>query len=130
MFIIRNLTRLLIPYPFVGLVVPDVPLEETAILRKEALKNNIELVRFSIHFPLHSLRIVNSMLDDFILTFGCDSNTLDMLYDLQVLLTTPTTPMDRMKAIAEASEGFLYLVRLLSFCPLIYFEILAFSHKS
>ncbi|KAL6210626.1 hypothetical protein ACLB2K_015858 [Fragaria x ananassa] len=53
-----------------GLVVPDVPLEETAILRKEALKNNIELV----------------------------------------LLTTPTTPMDRMKAIAEASEGFLYLV--------------------
>ncbi|XP_062021775.1 tryptophan synthase alpha chain isoform X1 [Rosa rugosa] len=53
-----------------GLVVPDVPLEETDILRKEALKNNIELV----------------------------------------LLTTPTTPMERMKAIAEASEGFLYLV--------------------
>ncbi|KAL6217467.1 hypothetical protein ACLB2K_010684 [Fragaria x ananassa] len=53
-----------------GLVVPDVPLEETAILRKEALKNNIELV----------------------------------------LLTTPTTPMERMKAIAETSEGFLYLV--------------------
>ncbi|XP_004289899.1 PREDICTED: tryptophan synthase alpha chain [Fragaria vesca subsp. vesca] len=53
-----------------GLVVPDVPLEETVILRKEALKNNIELV----------------------------------------LLTTPTTPMERMKAIAEASEGFLYLV--------------------
>lgn len=53
-----------------GLVVPDVPLEETDILRKEALKNNIELV----------------------------------------LLTTPTTPVERMKAIAEASEGFLYLV--------------------
>ncbi|KAM1591879.1 hypothetical protein FF1_035779 [Malus domestica] len=53
-----------------GLVVPDVPLEETKILRKEAVKNNIELV----------------------------------------LLTTPTTPIDRMKAIAEASEGFLYLV--------------------
>ncbi|XP_009367754.1 tryptophan synthase alpha chain [Pyrus x bretschneideri] len=53
-----------------GLVVPDVPLEETEILRKEAAKNNIELV----------------------------------------LLTTPTTPIDRMKAIAEASEGFLYLV--------------------
>ncbi|XP_050363888.1 tryptophan synthase alpha chain [Argentina anserina] len=53
-----------------GIVVPDVPLEETAILREEALKNNIELV----------------------------------------LLTTPTTPMERMKAIAEASEGFLYLV--------------------
>ncbi|PRQ60193.1 putative lyase [Rosa chinensis] len=40
------------------------------ILRKEAMKNNIELV----------------------------------------LLTTPTTPMERMKAIADASEGFLYLV--------------------
>nr|AYM45666.1 tryptophan synthase alpha chain [Strobilanthes cusia] len=53
-----------------GLVVPDVPLEETEILRKEASSKNIELV----------------------------------------LLTTPTTPTERMKAIAEASEGFLYLV--------------------
>ncbi|KAJ4969265.1 hypothetical protein NE237_015966 [Protea cynaroides] len=53
-----------------GLVVPDVPLEETEILRKEAAKKNIELV----------------------------------------LLTTPTTPTDRMKAIVEASEGFVYLV--------------------
>ncbi|XVF80887.1 hypothetical protein PTKIN_Ptkin15bG0111200 [Pterospermum kingtungense] len=53
-----------------GLVVPDVPLEETEALRKEALKNNIELVLF----------------------------------------TTPTTPTDRMKAIVEASEGFVYLV--------------------
>ncbi|GMH02381.1 hypothetical protein Nepgr_004220 [Nepenthes gracilis] len=53
-----------------GLVVPDVPLEETELLRKEAVKNNIELV----------------------------------------LLTTPTTPTDRMKAIVEASEGFVYLV--------------------
>ncbi|KAJ7972720.1 tryptophan synthase alpha chain [Quillaja saponaria] len=53
-----------------GLVVPDVPLEETEILRKEALKNGIELV----------------------------------------LLTTPTTPTNRMKAIVEASEGFVYLV--------------------
>ncbi|KAL8513705.1 hypothetical protein ACS0TY_012988 [Phlomoides rotata] len=53
-----------------GLVVPDVPLEETEILRREAAKNNIELA----------------------------------------LLTTPTTPTDRMKAIAEASEGFVYLV--------------------
>lgn len=33
--------------------------------------------------------------------------------DFQVLLTTPTTPIDRMRAIAEASEGFLYLVRFL-----------------
>ncbi|XP_022854740.1 tryptophan synthase alpha chain-like isoform X1 [Olea europaea var. sylvestris] len=53
-----------------GLVVPDVPLEETGILRKEAASNNVELV----------------------------------------LLTTPTTPIPRMKAIVEASEGFVYLV--------------------
>ncbi|KAA3468909.1 tryptophan synthase alpha chain-like [Gossypium australe] len=53
-----------------GLVVPDVPLEETELLRREALKNKIELV----------------------------------------MLTTPTTPTDRMKAIVEAAEGFVYLV--------------------
>ncbi|XP_020578677.1 tryptophan synthase alpha chain-like [Phalaenopsis equestris] len=53
-----------------GLVVPDVPLEETEILRNETTKHNMELV----------------------------------------LLTTPTTPSDRMKAIVEASEGFVYLV--------------------
>uniref|UniRef100_A0A7N0T052 Tryptophan synthase n=1 Tax=Kalanchoe fedtschenkoi TaxID=63787 RepID=A0A7N0T052_KALFE len=53
-----------------GLVVPDVPLEETEVLRHEALKNGIELV----------------------------------------LLTTPTTPIDRMKAIVDVSEGFVYLV--------------------
>ncbi|KAG8486850.1 hypothetical protein CXB51_020348 [Gossypium anomalum] len=52
------------------LVVPDVPLEETELLRREALKNEIELV----------------------------------------MLTTPTTPADRMKAIVEAAEGFVYLV--------------------
>ncbi|KAL5712422.1 hypothetical protein ACHQM5_014598 [Ranunculus cassubicifolius] len=53
-----------------GLVVPDVPLEETEVLREEALKNGIELV----------------------------------------LLTTPTTPVERMKKIVEVSEGFVYLV--------------------
>jgi len=53
-----------------GLVVPDVPLEETQILRNEAAKHNIELV----------------------------------------LLTTPTTPTERMRAIVKASEGFVYLV--------------------
>ncbi|XP_030948798.1 tryptophan synthase alpha chain [Quercus lobata] len=53
-----------------GLVVPDVPLEETEILRREASKHGIELV----------------------------------------LLTTPTTPTERMKAIVEAAEGFVYLV--------------------
>ncbi|KAF9604171.1 hypothetical protein IFM89_003917 [Coptis chinensis] len=53
-----------------GLVVPDVPLEETETLRKEAAKNNIEMV----------------------------------------LLTTPTTPTERMKPIVEAAEGFVYLV--------------------
>ncbi|WOL15263.1 tryptophan synthase alpha chain isoform X1 [Canna indica] len=53
-----------------GLVVPDVPLEETENLRKEAIKHKIELV----------------------------------------LLTTPTTPTERMKKIVQASEGFIYLV--------------------
>ncbi|WOK91781.1 tryptophan synthase alpha chain isoform X1 [Canna indica] len=53
-----------------GLVVPDVPLEETENLRKEAANHEIELV----------------------------------------LLTTPTTPTERMKSIVEASEGFIYLV--------------------
>lgn len=53
-----------------GLVVPDVPLEETELLREGALSNGIELV----------------------------------------LLTTPTTPTERMKRIVEASEGFIYLV--------------------
>ncbi|XP_020228247.1 tryptophan synthase alpha chain isoform X1 [Cajanus cajan] len=53
-----------------GLVVPDVPLEETETLRTEAKKHGIELV----------------------------------------LLTTPTTPTDRMKAIVDAAEGFVYLV--------------------
>ncbi|WJX78953.1 cTPxI [Trifolium repens] len=53
-----------------GLVVPDVPLEETQILRTEAKKKGIELV----------------------------------------LLTTPTTPANRMKAIVDGAEGFVYLV--------------------
>ncbi|KAL5702142.1 hypothetical protein ACHQM5_027394 [Ranunculus cassubicifolius] len=53
-----------------GLVVPDVPLEETETLREEAAKNGIEIV----------------------------------------LLTTPTTPKERMKPIVEASRGFVYLV--------------------
>ncbi|CAL8136789.1 unnamed protein product [Prunus armeniaca] len=53
-----------------GLVVPDAPFEETKRLRKEAVKNNVELA----------------------------------------LLTAPTTPIDRMKKIVEASEGFVYLV--------------------
>ncbi|KAJ6352343.1 hypothetical protein OIU76_001541 [Salix suchowensis] len=53
-----------------GLVVPDVPLEETQVLRKEAVKNGLELV----------------------------------------LLTTPTTPKERMRAIVEAADGFVYLV--------------------
>lgn len=51
-----------IPLPFYkknffsGLVVPDVPLEETEILRKEALKNKIELVSFSKQFFYSSPR--------------------------------------------------------------------------
>ncbi|RWW83227.1 hypothetical protein BHE74_00008270 [Ensete ventricosum] len=74
-----------------GLVVPDVPLEETESLTKEAVKHKIELV--------------------------CPSNIYFRLWtDLlqfqwfEVLLTTPTTPTERMKAIVQASEGFVYLV--------------------
>ncbi|MBA0680677.1 hypothetical protein Goari_012364, partial [Gossypium aridum] len=79
-----------------GLVVPDVPLEEAELLRREALKNNIELVCSGIRISyLPLLLLIN--------------------YDLsarvvKVMLTTPTTPTDRMKAIVEAAEGFVYLV--------------------
>lgn len=53
-----------------GLLVPDIPLEETEEIRKVATSHGLELV----------------------------------------LLTTPTTPYDRMKLIAETSQGFVYLV--------------------
>lgn len=36
------------------------------------------------------------------------------MFVIKVLLTTPTTPTERMKRIVEASEGFIYLVRSLS----------------
>jgi tryptophan synthase alpha subunit len=40
-----------------------------------------------------------------------DSMLMDMSAGVvKVLLTTPTTPIDRMKAIVEAAEGFVYLV--------------------
>eukprot|EP00897_Mesotaenium_endlicherianum_P001048 jgi/Mesen1/10944/ME000096S10523 len=55
-----------------GLVIPDIPLEETPPLRQVATAHGLELV----------------------------------------LLTTPTTPDNRMAAIAEASQGFVYLVSL------------------
>lgn len=42
------LSNLIYGFIFSGLVVPDVPLEETEILRKEAIKKNIELVSFRI----------------------------------------------------------------------------------
>ncbi|XP_023554754.1 tryptophan synthase alpha chain-like isoform X3 [Cucurbita pepo subsp. pepo] len=76
-----------------GLVVPDVPLEETEILRKEAVKYNIELAKSEEQVEL--LYIIIS----------CYTSSI-----CGVLLTTPTTPKDRMKAIVEASEGFVYLV--------------------
>ena len=53
-----------------GLLVPDIPLEETAKLSEI-----------------------------------CTANGLDL-----VLLSTPTTPVERMERIAEASNGFIYLV--------------------
>ncbi|EFJ14796.1 hypothetical protein SELMODRAFT_156443 [Selaginella moellendorffii] len=55
-----------------GLVVPDVPLEETQALREKTAAQDIELV----------------------------------------LLTTPTTPRERMEEIAKSSQGFVYLVSL------------------
>jgi len=53
-----------------GLLVPDIPLEETKELSKICTKKGIDLV----------------------------------------LLSTPTTPIDRMAKIADASNGFIYLV--------------------
>lgn len=53
-----------------GLLVPDIPLEETAEIREVASKHGLDLV----------------------------------------LLATPTTPAPRMRAIAEATQGFVYLV--------------------
>ena len=53
-----------------GLLVPDIPLEETGEIREAASSAGLELV----------------------------------------LLTTPTTPRERMQAIAKASQGFVYLV--------------------
>lgn len=53
-----------------GVLVPDIPLEETGEIREAATKAGLELI----------------------------------------LLTTPTTPRERMQAIAKASQGFVYLV--------------------
>ncbi len=53
-----------------GLLVPDIPLEETGPVREVATAAGLELV----------------------------------------LLTTPTTPIERMEAIAKVSQGFVYLV--------------------
>ena len=61
-------------YP--GLLVPDIPLEETGEIREEASKAGLELI----------------------------------------LLTTPTTPRDRVVQIAKASQGFVYLVSVTGVC--------------
>lgn len=53
-----------------GLLVPDIPLEETNVIREATSAAGLELV----------------------------------------LLATPTTPSDRMRRIADSSEGFVYLV--------------------
>ncbi len=54
--ILFNLTKDIM---FSGLVVPDVPLEETEILRKEATDKNIELVGFlpAISFLFELLQV-------------------------------------------------------------------------
>ena len=60
-----------------GLLVPDIPLEETGEIREAATNAGMELV----------------------------------------LLTTPTTPRERMQAIAKASQGFVYLVSVTGAFP-------------
>lgn len=55
-----------------------------------------------MQFLLKNIYVVDSMLMD--MSTGV----------VKVLLTTPTTPIDRMKAIVEAAEGFVYLVRSFS----------------
>jgi indole-3-glycerol-phosphate lyase len=79
-----------------GLIVPDLPYAATCAVRSEAMKNNLELVG-TIHDP-SSRGVKEKQLSD--LNNGC----------LQVLLTTPATPEERMKEITKASEGFIYLV--------------------
>ncbi|KQJ95385.1 hypothetical protein BRADI_3g16880v3 [Brachypodium distachyon] len=60
-----------------GLIVPDLPYDETSAFRDEAIKNGLELV----------------------------------------LLTTPSTPAERMKEITEASGGFVYLLQFTILIP-------------
>lgn len=107
---------------FTGLVVPDVPLEETEILRKEATKYKIELVCFlwiSSWYFISFLTKYVVLHDEVVLYLA---NLIFSSNKTQVLLTTPTTPSSRMKAIVEASEGFVYLVR-----PFILLNRLSFS---
>ncbi|KAL6563825.1 cTPxI [Orobanche gracilis] len=101
-----------------GLVVPDVPLEETEILRKEAINNNIELNAKKYTMPSRIRLVVEDTAPLPTQLTMCIKNhkkTSGVRIRLDegsfcVLLTTPTTPKTRMKAITEASEGFVYLV--------------------
>ena len=70
--------RLTYSYGLAGLLVPDIPLEETGPVREVATAAGLELV----------------------------------------LLTTPTTPLERMEAIAKVSQGFVYLVSVTGRVPL------------
>lgn len=107
---------------YAGLVVPDVPLEETETLRKEAKKNGIELV---CKLPLK-----------FSLTLFLDFDRMTVmiwyiwLFDvIKVLLTTPTTPTNRMEAIADVAEGFLYLVRAsVNYAKFSCFSVFCINH--
>ena len=98
-----------------GLIVPDLPwpYAATSALRSEAKKNKLELVGpFASHLTFYSflffllaitmlrLRPRKLLLSD--LNNGC--------MHMQVLLTTPATPEERMKEITRASEGFIYHV--------------------
>lgn len=69
---IGNFLRAIKAVGVTGLVIPDLPLEETDTLRRLTASNGLELV----------------------------------------LLTTPTTPKERMDEISQAAQGFVYLVSL------------------
>jgi len=92
-----------------GLIVPNLPYAATYAFRSEAMKNNLELVDpFTIHrFFIPILPSCNRDAE----TETKEASLTDLNNGcMQVLLTTPTTPEERMKEITRASEGFIYLV--------------------
>ncbi|CAN6363697.1 unnamed protein product [Urochloa humidicola] len=92
-----------------GLLVPDLPYVAAHTLWSEAKYNNLELVPSLVlyqNFPYMKLGIGVELCKKLGIKASSDMNDGCML----VLLTTPTTPEERMKEITKASEGFVYLV--------------------